>query len=147
MKTFIEPSKPTDDLAHAVIGAAIEVHRQLGPGFLENVYEEALCLELAEAGISFERQKEIGVDYKGRTLGKQRLDLLVGGRLIVELKTVEKLADIHKAQVISYLKASALQLGLLINFNVSLLKNGIERIVCSQSKAMAPDASGRNNCF
>jgi GxxExxY protein len=121
-----------DEMAHTVIGAAIEVHRQLGPGFLENVYEEALCIELADAGILFERQKEISVLYKGRPIGRHRVDLLVGQSLIVELKAIEALAEIHKAQVISYLKAARLSLGLLINFNVSILKNGIQRVVYSK---------------
>jgi GxxExxY protein len=141
MNTFIEPGKKVDELAHAVIGPAIEVHRQLGPGFLEGIYEEALCLELSDAGISFERQKEIGIVYKGRSIGKHRLDLLVGGSLIVELKTVEALADIHKAQAISYLKATRLTLGLLINFNAPILKNGIQRVVYTDHQtAMTPSA-------
>lgn len=118
-------------MARAVIGAAIEVHRQLGPGFLESVYEEALCIELEERHIPFEREKEISVLYKNRHVGAQRVDLLVGQSLIVELKAVEALADIHKAQVISYLKATRLTLGLLINFNVPVLKDGIQRIVCT----------------
>ena len=140
MKTFAEPVKRVDELARAVIGAAIEVHRHLGPGFLEGLYEEALSLELADAGIAFERQKEIGVVYKGRTIGKHRLDLLVDGNLIVELKTVDELADIHKAQVISYLKATGFPLGLLINFNVPVLRSGIQRIVYSESSAVSvPD--------
>jgi GxxExxY protein len=131
MNAFSEPSQRADELAHAVIGAAIEVHRHLGPGFLESVYEEALGLELAEAGIPFERQKEIGVAYKGRIIGKHRLDLLVDGMLIVELKTVEALADVHQAQIISYLKATRQPLGLLINFNVPVLKSGIRRVVAT----------------
>jgi GxxExxY protein len=129
MHNLIEPDRRTDELAHAVIGAAIEVHRLLGPGFLESVYEEALCVELAAREITFERQKEINVIYKGHQIGRQRVDLLVGQALIVELKTVEELAEIHKAQVISYLKATGLPLGLLINFNVPVLKSGIQRIV------------------
>ena len=116
-------------MARAVIGAAIEVHRQLGPGFLESLYEEALCVELEGRQIPFERQKEISVLYKGRQIGVQRIDLLVGKSLIVELKAVESLAEIHKAQVISYLKATHLSLGMLINFNVPVLKDGIQRIV------------------
>jgi GxxExxY protein len=140
MKTFAEPGKQVDELAHAVIGAAIEVHRQLGPGFLEGIYEEALCVELMDAGIPVERQKEIGVVYKGRIIGKHRLDLLVGGSLVVELKTVEELADIHKAQVISYLKSTRLPLGLLINFNVPILRNGIQRVVYNAPQAaLIPD--------
>ena len=99
------------------------------PGFLESIYEEALCIELEDRQIPFERQKEISVLYKDRQIGQQRIDLLVGKSLIVELKAVEALAEIHKAQVISYLKATHLSLGLLINFNVPVLKNGIQRIV------------------
>jgi GxxExxY protein len=134
---LIEPDKRTDELAHAVIGAAIEVHRQLGPGFLESVYEEALCVELAVRELLFERQKEINVAYKGHQIGRQRIDLLVGQALIVELKTVEELAEIHKAQVISYLKATRLPLGLLINFNVPILKNGIQRVVFTNNDSAA----------
>ncbi|MGA3162972.1 MAG: GxxExxY protein [Verrucomicrobiota bacterium] len=142
MKTLIEPSARTDELARDVIGAAIEVHRHLGPGFLESVYEEALCVEMADRRIPFERQKEIGVLYKGRTIGRHKIDLLVGQLLVVELKTVEALAEIHNAQVISYLKATGLSLGLLINFNVSILKNGIQRVVYTDIQtAMTPCAS------
>lgn len=136
MNTLIEPGKRTDELAHAVIGAAIEVHRHLGPGFLESVYEEALCVELADRRIPFERQKEISLLYKDREIGKHRIDLLVGGLLIVELKTVEALAEIHTAQIISYLKATGLSLGLLINFNVPILKNGIQRVVYTDKRAV-----------
>ena len=140
MKTFAEPGKQVDELARAVIGAAIEVHRHLGPGYLEGIYEEALFVELVEAGIPVERQKEISVNYKGRTIGRHRLDLLVAGALIVELKTVEELAEIHKAQVISYLKTTCLKLGLLINFNVAILKNGIQRVVYTEPQAaLVPD--------
>src|SRR3972149_1654237 len=126
-----EPDKKTDELAKAVIGAAIEVHRVLGPGYLESVYEEALAVELKLRGIPFERQKGMNVDYKGHAVGENRLDLLVDGCLLVELKAVESLAPIHSAQVISYLKAMQLPLGLLINFNVPLLKAGIKRIILS----------------
>jgi GxxExxY protein len=126
-----EPSEELDQLAHAVIGAAIEVHRILGPGFLESVYEDALCVELELRGIPFANQKEIKLYYKGHDVGKDRLDVLVAEKLIVELKAVEALAPIHSAQVISYLKATGLHLGLLINFNVPVLKNGIKRVVLS----------------
>jgi GxxExxY protein len=139
MRMPIEPDKRTDELAHAVIGAAIEVHRQLGPGFMEGVYEEAMCVELTDREIYFERQKEISVLYKERPIGKHRVDLLVGQSLIVELKAIETLTDIHKAQVISYLKATRLALGLLINFNIPVLRNGIQRIVYTERKtAMTP---------
>ena len=126
-----EPDKKTDELAKAVIGAAIEVHRVLGPGYLESVYDEAMAVELNLRGVAFERQKGMSVDYKGHAVGEGRLDLVVDGCLIVELKAVETLAPIHTAQVISYLKATQLPLGLLINFNVPLLKDGIRRIILS----------------
>ena len=131
MDTPIEPNSRLDRLARTVIGAAIEVHRHLGPGYLESVYEEALAIEFSLRRLFFERQKPFGVDYKGRTIGEGRLDFLVDGALLIELKAVESLAPIHKAQVISYLKARELQLGLLINFNVPVLRTGIQRIVLS----------------
>jgi GxxExxY protein len=143
MNTLIEPGKRTDELAHAVIGAAIEVHRHLGPGFLESVYEEALCVEMADRRIPFERQKEISLLYKDREIGKHRVDLLVGGLLIVELKTVEALAEIHTAQVISYLKATGFSLGLLINFNVPILRNGIQRVVYTGMRAAVSPSTPR----
>ena len=127
-----EPSKDLDKLAYEVIGAAMEVHRTLGPGFLESVYEEALCFELAKRDIAFERQVEVSIKYKGHAVGKGRLDLLIEKKLIVELKTIERFAPIHQAQVISYLKATGLQLGLLINFKVPMLKQGIKRVILSQ---------------
>lgn len=126
-----EPSEELDRLAHAVIGAAIEVHRVLGPGYLESVYEEAMCVELRSRGIPFARQPSFAVAYKNNPIGKSMLDLLVGGVLVVELKAVERLMPIHSAQVISYLKATGHHLGLLINFNVRILKDGIRRIILS----------------
>ncbi len=127
----MEPGSELDLLARAVIGAAIEVHRQLGPGFLESVYEQALAIEFAERGLSFARQVEIAVNYKGQRVGEGRLDFLVGGLLIIELKAVESLAPIHTAQVLSYLKTTGFQLGLLINFNVPVLKQGLRRVILS----------------
>ncbi|HEX9899530.1 MAG TPA: GxxExxY protein [Candidatus Methylomirabilis sp.] len=127
----VEPNKEVDRLARAVIGAAIEVHRHLGPGFLEGVYEEALVVELALRDIPFERQKPVPVSYKGHSVGEGRIDLLVATELLVELKAVEVLAPIHKAQVISYLKATGLHLGPLINFNVPILRAGVQRVVLS----------------
>ncbi len=118
-----------DKVTEAVIGAAIEVHRTLGPGFLESIYEEALCVELSLRGVKFARQAPVGVDYKGRRIGESRLDLLVEGSVVVELKTVDALAQIHTAQVISYLKATGCRIGLIINFNVKRLTDGIKRIV------------------
>jgi GxxExxY protein len=118
-------------LTGALIGAAIEVHRLLGPGFLETVYEEALCVELRLRKIPFTRQPVVAVRYKGEQVGEGRLDLLISNTLIIELKAVEKLAPIHEAQVLSYLKMTGYPLALLINFNVPLLKNGIKRIILS----------------
>lgn len=126
-----EPDLTSDELAHAVIGAAIEVHRHLGPGYLEAVYEEALCVEFRLRGIPFERQKPIKVEYKGEYVGEGRLDLFVGERLVVELKAAKAVAPIEQARVLSYLKATGLQLALLINFHVTVLKSGIQRIVRS----------------
>ena len=127
-----EPGKQLDDLARVVVDAAMEVHRELGPGFIESVYEEALVVELGMRAVQFERQKSLAVSYKGHLVGGARVDLLVGGALIVELKAVEKLLPVHKAQVISYLKARGSALALLINFNERLLKDGIQRIVLTQ---------------
>jgi GxxExxY protein len=126
-----EPGEDLDAIAHAVIGAAIEVHRRLGPGFLESVYEEALCVELQLQGIPFVRQPTVAVQYKGRLVGEGRLDLLVAGSLIVELKAVEGLLPIHQAQLLSYLKATGHPLALLINFNTIVLKHGVRRIIRS----------------
>lgn len=124
--TALDPG--LNQLTEVVIGAAIEVHRQLGPGLPEKVYEEALCIELALRRIAFERQPTVDVQYKGHPVGAGRLDLLIDGRLIVELKAVEALAPVHTAQVITYLKIMNLSLGLLVNFNVPLLKEGLKRI-------------------
>ncbi|EIW16010.1 MULTISPECIES: GxxExxY protein [Pelosinus] len=118
-----------EKLAKKMIGSAIEVHRILGPGYIENVYEEALAKELHLRMIPFERQKIIDIRYKGFSIGEGRLDLLIDQKIIVELKSVENLLPIHSVQVNSYLKATRLQLGLLINFNVPLLRDGIKRII------------------
>jgi len=126
-----EPLPEVDRLARAVIDAAVEVHRTLGPGYLESVYEEACAIEFSLRKIPFERQRPIFVEYKEHPVGEGRVDMIVDGMLLVELKAVEALAPIHKAQVISYLKATGFTLGLLINFNVALLKQGIQRIVLS----------------
>ena len=123
-----------NDLTDPLIGAAIEVHRQLGPGFIESTYHRALEIELELRGVVFESEKPVALEYKGRPIGEGRLDLLLDGKVVVELKAVDKLAPIHQEQVISYLKATDLQVGLLINFNVEVLRDGIRRVVLSQSK-------------
>ena len=127
-----EPAPALNALSHQVIGAAIEVHRVLGPGWLEAVYEEALCVEPTLRGVPFVRQPHVDLSYKGHVVGQGRLDLLVSDALVVELKAVEALCAIHKAQVVSYLKTTGHRLGLLLNFNVAVLKDGIERIVLTQ---------------
>ena len=121
-----------ETLTNQLIGAAIEVHRILGPGYIESVYEEALARELYLRAIPFERQKAIDIKYKGIIIGEGRLDLLIDHKLIVELKAVEKLMPVHSVQVHSYLKATKIQLGLLINFNVLLLRDGLKRIILAQ---------------
>lgn len=128
---YVEPDTETDKLARSVIGAAIEVHKTLGAGYLESVYEAALCTELEFREIGYVNQCPVSVLYKGRYVGDGRLDLLVENRLIVELKALESLLPIHTAQLMSYLKMTNLHLGLLINFNVPVLKQGIKRVVLS----------------
>ncbi len=119
-------------LAYQVIGAAIEVHREIGPGMPEMAYELALAHELKLRGIDHERQVPVPVVYKGIKVGEGRLDLLVGGRLVVELKSCEQLLDVHRAQVRAYLLATGHVLGLLINFNVPILHDGLKRVVNSK---------------
>jgi GxxExxY protein len=126
---MIEPDPTVDALAKAVIGAAIEVHSLLGAGFLESVYEQALAIELGLRGIPFQRQHAIALTYKNELVGEARLDFLIGGKLILELKAVDSIHPIHHAQVLNYLKATGLQLDLLMNFNVEQMKDGIKRIV------------------
>lgn len=119
-----------DPLSSKVIGAALEVHRTLGPGLLESVYEQALAYELISAGLKVQSQVPIPVTYKEVKLDCGfRLDLVINSELIVELKSVESIQPIHEAQLLTYLKLSHLKTGLLINFNVSLLKEGIKRMV------------------
>ncbi|MEM6551790.1 MAG: GxxExxY protein [Planctomycetota bacterium] len=126
----VDPS--LNQLTEAVIGAAIAAHRSLGAGFLESTYQKALGIELKHLGIAFMPEASVRLSYRGESVGEGRLDLLVEERLIVELKAVDQLAPIYKAQVISYLKATQLELGLLINFNVEVLKQGIQRIALTQ---------------
>ncbi len=128
----LQPDEATDQFARRAIGAALEVHRVLGPGFLESTYEEALCVELSLGRIPFARQAKIPIWYKEQQVGEGRLDLLVTDCLIVELKAVEGLAPIHTAQLLPYLRATGQSLGLRINFNVPLLKQGIKRIALTR---------------
>lgn len=119
-----------NDLSKKIIGAAIEVHKILGPGLLESTYEKCLCRELELKGLCIEIQKSLPVEYKGIKIDSgYRLDLVVENSVIVELKSVEKILPIHEAQLLTYLKLTGLKLGLIINFNVPVLKNGLKRIV------------------
>lgn len=118
------------ELTHSIIGAAIEVHRVLGPGLLESAYEECLAEELTLRGIPFEKQKPLPVVYKGMKLDcGYRVDLLIDGRVVVELKAVEALAPIHDAILLTHLRLSGCKIGLLINFHCAVLKDGIRRLV------------------
>ena len=117
-------------LSSRIIGAAIEVHKALGPGLLESAYEECICHELSIGGLSLERQKPLAVRYKGINLDcSYRLDIVVEDKIILELKACEKVEPIHKAQLLTYLKLSGLHLGLVLNFNVPVMRDGIVRIV------------------
>jgi GxxExxY protein len=127
VSTKVEDS--TEDLAHRVIGCCITVHRELGPGLVEPIYHRAVKLELDAAGIPFECEKRFKVMYRGKCLYIHRLDLVVDGRLMIELKAVDRLHPVHVAQALSCLRISKLPLCLLINFNAAVLKDGIKRIV------------------
>lgn len=117
-------------LTEQIIGAAIEVHRHLGPGLLESAYETCLAYEFQQLGLTFERQKALPLIYKEIHLDQgYRIDLLVERRVIVELKVVEQITPVHEAQVLSYLRFSGCEIGLLLNFNVKLLKHGIRRFI------------------
>ena len=119
-----------EELTEQIIGAAIDVHRELGPGLLESVYEECLCVELKLRNLSFTRHVPLPVTYKGAKLDcGYRIDLIVQNTVLLELKCVEKLIPIHEAQLLTYLRLSNIKVGLLINFNVPILKEGIRRRV------------------
>ena len=117
-----------DDLTERIIGCAIEVHRALGPGLLEATYEEGLCLELAASGLPFDRQLRLPVSYKGHVIGEYRPDLVVANRVVVEIKSVERLIGLHRAQVLAYMRVLKLPVGLLLNFNAEVLRSGITRL-------------------
>jgi GxxExxY protein len=119
-----------NEITEQIIGAAIEVHRVLGPGLLESAYEECVCHDLTLSGLSFERQRPLAVEYKGIKLEcGYRLDLLVENAVVVEIKAVSAIEPIHEAQLLTYLRVGGWKVGLLINFNVPVLKNGIRRRV------------------
>jgi GxxExxY protein len=117
-----------DPLTEQIIGCAIEVHRVLGPGLPESNYEEALCLELSDAGLSYVRQIGVPVMYKGRIIGEYRPDVVVANNVVVEIKSVERLIGVHQAQVLTYMRILRLRVGLLLNFNNEVMRNGIKRL-------------------
>jgi len=117
-------------LTRLIIGAAIEVHRQLGPGLMESVYEECLCYELSQLGLSFQRQAHLPILYKGIKLASGfKMDLLVEDTVVLELKTVDQILPVHCAQLLTYLKLSGKEIGLLLNFSEPVLKKGLKRLV------------------
>jgi len=116
-------------LTEKVIGCAIEVHRELGPGLLESTYEAALCIELRNAGLKYVKQPIFPVVYKGQVIGEYRLDLIVEDKIVIEVKSVERFDPVFEAQVLTYLKVTSKKIGLLMNFNSRLLRDGIKRFI------------------
>ncbi len=124
-----------NSLTARIIGCAIDVHKALGPGLLESAYDCAFCVELAHEGLQFHQQLGCPVTYRGRTVGDYRLDLLIEDSIVVEIKSVDRFEPVHVAQVLTYLKATGKRLGLIINFNVPMLKDGIRRVVLLKGRA------------
>jgi GxxExxY protein len=127
----VQSALPEDleKLIHDTIGCCVAVHRALGPGLLEMIYSRAVALELGAAGIAFERERTYPVTYRGELLCEQRLDFVVGGNVVVEIKSVEHLTRLHDAQLLNYMRVARLRVGLLMNFNVPALKDGLRRKV------------------
>ena len=121
---------PENELSRIILGCAIEVHKQLGPGLLESAYKECLMYELLKAGLEVVREKPMPIIYKELKLDHgYRIDLLVNSKVVIEIKTIEQFTDVHTAQVLTYLKLGNYKLGLLLNFHVTVLKNGIKRVI------------------
>lgn len=121
-------SHEQDRLTRGIIGAAIEVHRRLGPGLTEPLYERALCIELTHCGLSFSRQISVPVLFRGQVIGSYRADLIVENRVVVEIKSVERLAGVHQAQLLAYMRVLRMPTGLLINFYGEVLRTGVRRL-------------------
>ena len=137
----MEPDAELDRLAARVVDAAFAVHRALGPGFTESVYENALAIEFEARQIPFQRQTVVPLSYKGLRIGECRIDFVVGDRLVVELKAVDTLGPVHFAQVTSYLRAARCRLGLLLNFGADRLAKGIRRVILPTSCPSARNAT------
>jgi GxxExxY protein len=131
MPLLVSSTLPTDteSIVSRVIGCALAVHRELGPGYLESIYASALALELTANSLAFERERAVSVNYRGTLIPGQRVDFIVANAVIVEIKSVSRLEPIFQAKLISYLKTTGLRAGLLINFNTALLKEGLKRLV------------------
>ena len=124
----ISEEQDLNELSHQIIGSCIDIHKQIGPGLLESIYQDMLCFDLGNKGISFEKEKEIGLIFKGNEFHtKLRADLIIENKIIVELKAVKEIHPIYGAQLLTYMKLTKIALGLLINFDVTLLKDGIHR--------------------
>jgi GxxExxY protein len=126
-RTILEPEQ--EAVVTSAVACGLTVHRELGPGFKETIYQQAFCLELESRGIKFECEKPVEVRYKAWRIPGQRIDLIVGGVVLIEIKTVSKLKKLHESQVVSYLKTTGLRVGLLMNFNAVLFKHGLRRVV------------------
>ena len=129
-RSLYEPSPELLAINHRFIGAAIEVHRHLGPGYTEPMYRRALRAELLARGIEYSMEVPVDVSYKGEVIGLYRLDFLIEGQLVIELKAIERIERVHVEQMIGYLRATNRQFGLIVNFNVSLLHQGVRRVFC-----------------
>ncbi len=129
--TRVPSSLPIDleQLVEATIGCCLVVHRALGPGMSEGVYSRACCIEFESNGLAYEREKPVPIRYRGTLICQQRIDLFVAGRLVLEVKSVERIHPIHIAQTVSYLRATGTRVGLVVNFNVPMLKQGVRRVV------------------
>jgi GxxExxY protein len=125
-------------MTEKIIGCAIEVHRGLGPGLLEQTYEAAMCIELSQCSIAFERQAVFPIEYKGITISEHRVDLIVANAVVVELKSVDRFDPVFEAQVLTYLRCTGLRVGLLINFNGRVLRTGVRRFLLDHLRASAP---------
>jgi GxxExxY protein len=132
LREWNEPGEEVDALAAIVVDSALEVHRALGPAFLEAAYDNALCHELSLRSVPLQRQVVVPLQYKGLAIGEGRIDILVARALVVEVKALPALLPVHKSQVVSYLKATGLSLGLLINFGERYLKTGVRRVVLAR---------------
>ena len=129
LKTATSLPPDLESLIERTIGCCIEVHRALGPGLLETIYTRAVCIELDRAGISYEREKLIAVNYREELLCHQRLDIVVANQIVLEIKSVERLNPVYHAQILNYMRLSKLRAGLLMNFNIPVLKDGLKRFV------------------